>query len=204
MRPKFVAAVLSLSLILGAGIWWLKNGLSAIRVNANTVAQIVSSAPPPRAIPRFKVSEKGNHSVPERDRAMTDAEIERLSQLSLTRDQAALPEIFAALKHPDREVREAAMEAITQMGDSNAIPVLKEASEMVDDPEEKSEFLEAMEFLSVQPLTFDASDPVKSPARSEISERRRVQRRMERDQGSRGTEQARSSTGNLSPEVIAR
>src|SRR5262249_54670257 len=77
------------------------------------------------------------------DGATVEAEIERLTQLSLKNDPASLPEILGALKHPDRAVREAAIEATLQVGDSNAIPVLKEAAEAVSDLDEKSAFLEA-------------------------------------------------------------
>lgn len=204
MRPKFVTAVLSLSLLLCVGMWGLKTAVDAPKVkdSRETAAQAIS-LPLTTAVKRIKVSVTANSSTPEQERAVIAAKIEHLTQLSLRRDPASLSEIFAALKCPDREVREAAIDATTQVGDSNAIPMLKEASEMVDDPEEKIAFLEAMEFLAVPPLTFDMV-PVKSPERTEAAERRRAFRRAEREDAYHGMAQARSSAETLRPESIAK
>jgi hypothetical protein len=203
MRPRFVTGVLALSILLCAGMWWLKKGSGANKVKnpEETSTRVISSPAVVTVARRITVRAPANNPTPEQERAAIDAQVEHLTQLSLKGDSASLPEILAALKNPDKEVREAALDAVTQVGDSNAIPVLKEASEMVDDPEEKVAFHEAMDFLAVPPLTFDASSPVSNPQPTAAAERRRAQRLAEREQENRGW--TRTSPGNQSSGSVA-
>src|SRR5262245_29243320 len=146
MRPRFVTAVLSLTALLFAALFWLKRGparTSATPPSGEIASQTISlrpnSTPAEAGTLAPTVTDK---RAPGRERSGIEAEIDRLTQLSMKGEPASLPEILGALTHPDREVREAAIEATMQVGDSNAIPVLKQASEMVNDLEDKMAFLE--------------------------------------------------------------
>src|SRR5262245_983536 len=184
MRPKVVAAVLSVAACLLAALFWLTKGLeqapeksSTTSPSGETPSQAMALSPQLTPVePRAALPVMTNALTPEQERAVIEAEIERLNQLSMKNDPASLPAILAALTDANREVREAAREATMQVADSNAIPVLKQASEMVDDPEEKIEFLEAMQFLSVPPLIFESQGASKTPEQIYAAKTRRALR----------------------------
>ncbi len=76
--------------------------------------------------------------------------IARLMDLAMTDEAASLTSILWELNNPDRRIREAAVIATVQFGSPDALPALKEASSRTDDPEEKTEILKAIDFLSVR------------------------------------------------------
>ena len=178
MRPLFVAAVLSVAALFLSAVSWLKRSpdpqpTALIEIPGPAVSSGPTTDPSQISTPAL-----ANRLIPQQ-RGATEAETEWLTQLSIKNDTVSLPEILRALTHPDREVREAAIETTRQVGDSNAIPVLKQASEMVDDAEEKIEYLEAMEFLAVPRLAFDKPAVPRTPEQIAAAERRRTLRRAE-------------------------
>jgi HEAT repeat protein len=90
-----------------------------------------------------------NTLTPEQRQAAIDAETDRLQQWSMNDDQVSLSNILADLTNPDKEVREAAIEAAEQFGSTNAIPVLQNLAANNEDSEEKAALLEAANFLSL-------------------------------------------------------
>jgi HEAT repeat protein len=76
-------------------------------------------------------------------------EIDRLQDWSMNDDTESLNHIVADLTSPDKEIREAAIEATKQFGSADAIPSLKAAADSTENIEDKTAYLEAADFLSL-------------------------------------------------------
>ena len=70
--------------------------------------------------------------------------------------------------HPDPEVRKAALDALMQLGDTNAIPGLEDIVKEIQDPREKVAMMDAIQFLKLP--DFDSVVPDRMPdAQAEAS-----------------------------------
>lgn len=77
------------------------------------------------------------------------AERDQLLNLAASQDPRNIPLIASSLRHADATVREAARQALVQMGDAAALPHLKAAEAASKDPAEAELLREAIEFLSL-------------------------------------------------------
>jgi HEAT repeat protein len=95
------------------------------------------------------------------------AERERLLGLASTYDVKNIPLIAPALKHADSTVRDAARQALIQMGDAAAIPFLEEAVRSTRDATEVEALRQIIEFLSLprfmDVVTMGANPPAPTP-----------------------------------------
>ena len=167
MRPKFVFALLLLALlVLGAAFLFKQhwgNAAAPPSVNESvTSAPVVSAAPPsaPVSVPIAPVST--NVLTPEQRQTAIDAETDRLQQWSMNDDPASLSNILADLTNPEKEIRDAAIEAAKQFGSTDAIPTLKAVAANTTDTEEQIALLEAANFLSLPPVDFRQPTPPKT------------------------------------------
>jgi hypothetical protein len=87
------------------------------------------------------------------------AQIDQLDEWSRNNDKQSLSNIVSRLTSPDKEVRAAAIEATKQFGSAEAIPSLKAASESVESLQEKIDYLEAIEFLSLPGMEVTPTTP---------------------------------------------
>lgn len=81
------------------------------------------------------------------------ARISELSDLSRKPDTASLQTLLSELSNPDQEIREAALDIISQSGNRAAIPGLIQAAEHTQDAAERKAILDAIEFLKLPTLT---------------------------------------------------
>lgn len=79
--------------------------------------------------------------------------IEALEKAATETDPANLQLIVRELANPERKIRQAALEAAKDFGSREAIPTLKKIAEESQDPREKVEFLDAIQFLELPTLT---------------------------------------------------
>jgi hypothetical protein len=79
--------------------------------------------------------------------------IDELRDLSTKTDRASLEAILSELKNPNQEIREAALDAISQSGNRAAIPGLREAAAQTENSQEKQAIAKAIEFISLPTLT---------------------------------------------------
>jgi hypothetical protein len=166
MRSKFVFVLLLLALlVLGAALYLKQHpGNTApppileIAAPAPVVSNAVAVAVPPPA-PAPAVT---NVLTPEQREAAINAETDRLQQWSMSDDPASLSSILADLTNPEKEIRDAAIEAAKQFGSTNAIPVLKAVAANTTDTEEQIALLEAANFLSLPPVDFSQPTPPKT------------------------------------------
>jgi len=79
--------------------------------------------------------------------------IEELTDLAMNDDSRSLDTILSELTNRDPQIRKAALEATIQFGSRDAIPKLADVVSQVDDPGEKHDILEAIEFLKLPSAT---------------------------------------------------
>jgi hypothetical protein len=184
MRPKFIFALLLLAfLVLGAALF-LKQHLentaappagpeiaASAPVASNVVAIIV---PPPAPAPAVT-----NVLTPEQRQAAIDAETDRLQQWSMNDDPASLSNILADLTNPEKEIRDAAIEATKQFGSTNAIPTLKAVAANTTDPEEQIALLQAANFLSLPAISDSSVQLPKTPEQIQAATQKQEQRQKQ-------------------------
>ena len=95
----------------------------------------------------------GADAVEERHRAAIEARIEQLGELSRQKDSASVEAILLDIRSPDKEIREAALDALMQSGNRDTIPRLADLAQQTDDPEQKRAIEEAAEFLKLPTIT---------------------------------------------------
>ncbi len=141
MRPKVAFGILLLALLAMGGAVFLKrhsNALAPVPTPAITVSK-PASLPPPSPI-----ASDAPAPAP-----TPDEEIDRLREWGRNNDPQSLSNILADLTSPDKDVREAAIEAAKQFGSTNAIPALKAAAINSTDTDEQIEMLQAAQFLAL-------------------------------------------------------
>ena len=73
--------------------------------------------------------------------------------LAMADDSDSLNTILSELTNRDPQIRKAALEACVQFGSRDAIPRLSDVVSQTDDPKEKAEIVEAIEFLKLPSAT---------------------------------------------------
>ncbi len=122
-----------------------------------------------------------NNLTPEQQEDAIDSETDRLQQWSASDNPADLANILADLNNPEKEIREAAIEAAKQFGSAKAIPALKAAANNTDDTGEKIAFLEAADFLSLPGMDFNEPAPPRTPEQIQADEQEQARRKARRD-----------------------
>ena len=135
--------------------------VSAPKPAAETAITTTPAAKPPAPSPSAsnaprrgaRLTVKAGEPIPEL--FPHQAERDELVRLASTYDSKNIPLIAPSLKHPDSTVREAARQALAQMGDAAAVPYLREALKNTRDSDERKLIQEIIEFLSL-PRFMDA------------------------------------------------
>ena len=154
MRPKVVLTLLFCALlVIGAALILKPHAAKTaapapVETAAPPVPETASAVP---AVPAPMPIAPGALTVEERQNAI-EAEVEHLQDLSRNDDPQSLSNILADLTSPEKEVRQAAIEATKQFGSTNAIPVLKAAAMNSTDTEDQMAMLDAANFLSLTPI----------------------------------------------------
>jgi hypothetical protein len=190
MRPKFVFALLLLALFALGAAFFLKQHFGSAAtpppvIESVTPAPVESAAPPPAPAP-VAAAPATNSLTPEQRQTATDAEISRLQDWSESYDTASLSNILADLNNPDKEIRDAAIEAAKQFGSTNAIPALKAAVDNTDDTQEKIDLLEAADFLSLPPLTIGQAPQMTPEQMKAAAQQARQAHQNKLQKGARG------------------
>jgi hypothetical protein len=164
MRPKFVFAMLLLALLVLGAALYLKQHSGQVATPPASPAIATPAPPPPSnvvtrvALPPASAPAATNTLTPEQRQAAIDAETDRLQEWSMSDDPASLSNILADLTSPEKEIRDAAIEAAKQFGGTNAIAALKAAAANAHDTEEQIALLEAAQFLSLPSLSSSGPD----------------------------------------------
>jgi len=169
MRPRIVIIMLLAGLAGIVGIFFLNNLVGhpqpvappilrpEIRPGAPPVIQTVSGPKPAVALNPVKTvfpSETvDTNALAEKHEAEIQEHIEKLQELQVNDDAQSLQAILSELTSPDKEVREAAVEATIQFGSRDAIPVLKNLAAYTVDVDEQKALMDAAAFLELPTIT---------------------------------------------------
>lgn len=82
-----------------------------------------------------------------------DDRIIELTELGARSDAKSFQKLVTNLSDAEPEIRQAALEAIIQFGNREAIPILKDLAAKTEDTQEKINILEAAKFLELPSLT---------------------------------------------------
>ena len=185
MRLRFLlGAGLAAGLVLWASFYLKSRPSGALRNSprepAGEAGPVTGAPPAPAAVPGHEPAIPPAIASQEVRQKFIEEQVERLRELAMNDDPAALNEILLALTSPEQEIREAAVEGAKQFGSTNAIPALLAAADAVTDLKERVALLEAVEFLSLPPATFDSKPALLTPEQAQAEEERRALRRLRR------------------------
>jgi hypothetical protein len=100
-----------------------------------------------------KTNDSSTDSTEAKHQAYVEARAAELMDLGMNDDAQSLNTILSELNNRDPEIRKAAVEATVQFGSRDAIPNLMDAAAQTDDPQEKAEIMEAIQFLKLPTLS---------------------------------------------------
>jgi HEAT repeat protein len=89
----------------------------------------------------------------EQREAQVAARIAELRELSTKTDRGSLDTLLSELRNPQPEIREAALDIISESGNRGAIPGLIDAAAQTEDEGERQAITKAIEFLQLPTLT---------------------------------------------------
>ena len=185
MRPKVVFGLVVLLLAFIAAAFLLKSRKeNPVPPTTETPAtsEVVNASPPP--MPLSQPTAPPHVLTDEERQSAIDAEVSRLQDWSMNDDPASLSNILADLTSPEKDIREAAIEAAKQFGSTNAIPALKTAAVNSTNTDEQIEMLQAAEFLTL-PSISDLPPP--TPEQREALKEKQAQRRAQAQQNQNQT-----------------
>jgi hypothetical protein len=97
--------------------------------------------------------DNGTSAEEAKHEAYVEARTTELQDLARKSDAASLATLLAEVRNPDPEIREAALDALSQSGNRSAIPALQQAAAQTADPGEKKAIQDVIEFLKLPTLT---------------------------------------------------
>ena len=164
MRNSVVLTLLGAILALG-GVFYIalasrsKSPAGAVGPNVETVPAAHASAIPAQPAARnpdsdvsLAVQQPVGRPAPPTQDDVTAAKAEHLMELAGSDNPGALQAIVAELNNGNPDIRKSAVEATVQLGDTNAIPWLEAAAQWTQSGDERTEILEAVEFLKLPKL----------------------------------------------------
>lgn len=106
------------------------------------------------APPKIPITAENDAGVDEaKHEAYVEARTAELMALTGKSDDASLQTLLSEVRNSDREVRQAALDALSQSGNRSAIPGLQQAAAQTAHPDDKQAILEVIEFLKLPTLT---------------------------------------------------
>jgi hypothetical protein len=161
MRPKVVISIMVVAFGL-IGLIALFKGVTGKNPSSGETAPVVSTAPLNSTAtnnPPAVAAGNGNPPAisPEIRDALVENELARIRELQDEVDGTNNPIIIAALLEkflsPEREVRIAALQALKEMDDTNAVPGLEKAEASLSDAREKVAVLDAIDYIKLPSAT---------------------------------------------------
>jgi len=160
MRPKVVILIVAISFGLLGAMLVLKGVMSgnAGSAGGQTPVTQANSALPSAAtngqtVPVNPDSSNTAASSEQRHAAAIEKELDTIQEIVSEADGDNNPTIISALldrvANPEVVVRSAALEALRQLNDTNAIPGLQKAEELIKDPRGKVAVLDVIDYLKL-------------------------------------------------------
>lgn len=166
MRPKIVISILVAAFGVLGLIAVLKGVSGRNASNGQVPVAETTIGVHPETATEAPISSGGvTNSVPVSDEirsAVIAKEVEQvqdiLGQADGTNNAVVLAALVEKMANPEAEVRQAALEALKQLNDTNAVPGLTMVAESTKDPREKVAVLDAIEYIQM-PSATDGAPP---------------------------------------------
>ncbi|HEX4349270.1 MAG TPA: HEAT repeat domain-containing protein [Verrucomicrobiae bacterium] len=168
MRPKVVILTMLVAFgLLGAiAVFKGMQGKHADDLGVQTPGQLATTNSGSGGVANTKGPEGGTNPVavsPELQAAITAKQIEQIQELQGEVDGTNNPTIIQALldkvMQPEEDVRKAALEAIKEIDDTNAIPGLQKAADGIQDARTKVAVLDVIDYLKLPSAMPDVQPP---------------------------------------------
>lgn len=200
MKPNVIFGVVLLAVVALGGVVFLKR-----HAPAPAPAPVAAAAPAPQAstaaMPAPLPLPTATASTPAPAPVTPEEEIDRLQDWSRNDDPQSLSNILADLTSPDKDVREAAIEAAKQFGSTNAIPALKAAAMNSSDTDEQVEMLQAAQFLALPPMDVTPPTPEQlAEGQKRVAEMRAKEAQMRATLQSQMQAQSQQGQGQSAPQ----
>jgi hypothetical protein len=167
MRPKIVILTLVVALVLIGIMVVLKGVMAGHSGNAGGQTPAVeASVESPTAATNVQVVEvvqvnpdsSNTAAISEQTRAAAiENELDQIRKLLREADGENNPRIISALigkvENPEAEVRSAALDALKELNDTNAVPGLQQAVELIKDPRAKVAVLDTIDYINLPSVT---------------------------------------------------
>jgi hypothetical protein len=165
MRPKIICVIILAGFAGLAGLLLLKRSTSSqppspvIPQNQTVQPAAFSSPAATKNLPfisQVAVVQKADVAATntnESQEIYIKNHVAELQELQTKDDAQSLQAILCDLTNSVKTIREAAIDATTQFGSRDAIPVLKDLAARTQAPDEKAELLDAADFLALPSLT---------------------------------------------------
>jgi hypothetical protein len=165
MRPKVVILILAIGFGLLGAMFVLKEVMAGHSANASGQAPATqanagspSAATNDQAVLVNPAGSSNTAASPEQMRAAAiEKELAAIQELLSEANGDNNPTIISALLekvvHPEPAVRAAALDALKQLNDTNAVPGLQQAVEHIEDPRGKVAVLDAIDYLKLPSVT---------------------------------------------------
>jgi hypothetical protein len=181
MRPKVVVIVLIGAVGLLAAIAVLMRVLSGSDTDAIATQEVASDEPSNKPPATVQVNPAINTAAAGADEARA-AQIQK--DLDEIREHLAngagnplsLVALLDKVTNPEPEVRKAAVDAVVQLNDTNAIPRLNAAIQQLEDPRDKAAIMEAVSYLQLPDTKDEPLPPTVRNAQSDQTSKERVRK----------------------------
>ena len=174
MRPKIVILLLGVTVGLVALGVLLRNGLARHLPEEPRVTEPTMESDPARE-PNTHINSGSSNTAEMMEQLRVADVAKELDQVrELQAGGAGNPATTALLlgkvTHRESEVRKAAVEALVQLGDTNAVPGLEEAVGQLQDSRDKVALLDAIDYLKLSEIGSGGPSPGVAAADSKSSE----------------------------------
>jgi hypothetical protein len=197
MRPKVVIVTLVAAIGLVGLVVAVKGLLSRNSENAGPALGAEMQAAAGLSAPVPSNLDSNSTAISEEMRAAElQRELDRIRELQT--EGASAPTtgaLLVKLTHREAEVRKAALEALVQINDTNAIPAMEQTLTQLEDAREKVALMEAIEYLklpeanpAVDPNPVLKTDPTATAARlaqAKVTRDAKIQEMQERRKNAR-------------------
>jgi HEAT repeat protein len=116
--------------------------------------ELASASAPPLVAAAASTGPKATTEFDEaKHEALVEARTDELRDLARKTDPASLETLLTELRNTDPEIRQAALDALSQSGNRDAIPRLQQVAAQTENPRERQDVEEVIEFLKLPTLT---------------------------------------------------
>ena len=174
MRPKIVVLILLMAIalvVVAAVLKGLMGGHTADQEAKVPPPAPVEAAPQPVATPQVNLNSSNNADFVEQLRqAEIVKELDQIRELQAGggNDPNTTSLLLAKVSHKEPEVRQAAVQALVQLNDTNAIPGLEQAQATADDPREKVVLMDAISYLKLPEMSLPPPDANATAAANDL------------------------------------